>query len=64
MYNSIARNNVVYDEAKAIFVSQSHNNQISNNTISNSGDGFNVNSGSTNNKMYDSTIMDSKLHAY
>jgi mannuronan 5-epimerase len=63
MYNSIARNNVVYDEAKAIFVSQSHNNQISNNTISNSGDGFNVNSGSTNNKMYDNTIMNSKSHA-
>ena len=63
MYNSIARNNVVYDEAKAIFVSQSHNNQISNNTISNSGDGFNINSGSTNNKMYDNTIMNSKSHA-
>ena len=63
MYNSIARNNVVYDEAKAIFVSQSHNNQIFNNTISNSGDGFNVNSGSTNNKMYDNTVMNSKSHA-
>ncbi len=29
MYNSIARDNIVYDEAKAIFVSRSHNNQVS-----------------------------------
>ena len=63
MYNSITRDNVVYDEAKAIFVSQSHHNQISNNTISNSGDGFYLNSGSTNNKTYDNTIMNSKSHA-
>ena len=36
MYNSVARNNIVYNEAQGIFVSQSHNNQIYNNTISNS----------------------------
>jgi mannuronan 5-epimerase len=63
MYNSIARNNIVYNEIQSIFVSQSHNNQIYNNTISNSGDGIYVNSGSTNNKVYDNTIMDSKSHA-
>jgi mannuronan 5-epimerase len=63
MYNSIARNNIVYDEAKAIYVSRSHNNVIYNNSISNSGDGFNVNSGSTNNKMYQNTIINSKSHA-
>jgi len=63
MYNSIARNNIVYDEAKGIFVSQSHTNQIYNNTISNSGDGFNVNSGSANNKIYSNMIMNSKSHA-
>jgi parallel beta-helix repeat protein len=63
MYNSIARNNIVYNEPRAIFVSQSHNNQIYNNTISNSGDGINLNAGSTNNKIYDNTIMNSKSHA-
>jgi parallel beta-helix repeat protein len=63
MYNSIARNNIVYDEAKGIFVSQSHRNQIYNNSVSNSGDGFNVNSGSSNNNMYGNTISDSKSHA-
>jgi poly(beta-D-mannuronate) C5 epimerase len=63
MYNSIARNNIVYNEPSGVFVSQSHNNQIYNNTISNSGDGFNINSGSTNNKMYDNVIMNSRSHA-
>jgi len=63
MYNSIARNNIVYNEPRGIFVSQSHNNQIYNNSISNSGDGINVNAGSTNNKIYDNTIMNSKSHA-
>ena len=63
MYNSIARNNIVYNEPAGIFVSQSHNNQIYNNTISTSGNGIYVNSGSTNNKMYDNTIMNSKSHA-
>jgi poly(beta-D-mannuronate) C5 epimerase len=63
MYNSIARNNLVYNEIQGIFVSQSHNNQVYNNTISNSGDGIYVNSGSTNNKIYDNTIMNSKSHA-
>jgi poly(beta-D-mannuronate) C5 epimerase len=63
MYNSIARNNLVYNEAQGIFVSQSHSNQVYNNTISNSADGIYVNSGSTNNKIYDNTIMNSKSNA-
>jgi len=63
MISSIARNNIVYNEPKGIFVSQSHNNQIYNNTISYSGNGINVNAGSTNNKIYDNTIMNSKSHA-
>ena len=63
MTSSIARNNIVYNEPKGIFVSQSHNNQIYNNTISYSGNGINVYAGSTNNKMYDNTIMNSKSHA-
>jgi poly(beta-D-mannuronate) C5 epimerase len=63
MYNSIARNNIVYNEPAGIFVSRSHSNQIYNNTVSNSGNGINVNSGSSNNKLYDNTLTDSKSHA-
>jgi mannuronan 5-epimerase len=63
MYNSIARNNLVYNEGQGIFVSQSHNNHVYNNTISNSADGIYVNSGSTNNDIYDNSIMNSKSHA-
>ena len=59
MYNSIVRNNIVYNEPIGVSVSQSHNNQISNNTISRSGIGINVNSGSSNNKIFGNTIANS-----
>jgi mannuronan 5-epimerase len=39
MYDSIVRNNIVYNQPTGISVSQSHNNQIYNNTISNTADG-------------------------
>jgi parallel beta-helix repeat protein len=59
MVNSIARNNIVRDEAASgISISESHNNQISNNTISNSGSGITVKN-STNNKINDNTIINS-----
>ena len=63
MYNSIARNNIIYNEPAGVLVSQSHFNQIYNNTVSTSGNGIYVNSGSTNNKMYDNILMNSKSHA-
>ena len=63
MYNSIARNNLVYNEAQGIFVSQSHNNQVYNNTISKSGSGISVNSGSSNNKIFGNTISNSVSNA-
>jgi len=59
MYNSVVRNNIVYSEPTGISVSQSHNNQIYNNTISKSGNGFQVGSGSSNNKMFGNTIANS-----
>ena len=59
MYNSIARNNIVYNEPIGISVSQSRNNQISNNTISKSGNGIQVGSGSSNNKIFGNTIANS-----
>jgi len=59
MFNSVVRNNIVYSEPIGISVSQSHNNQIYNNTISKSGNGFQVGSGSSNNKMFGNTIANS-----
>ena len=59
MVNSIARNNDVHHEAAAaISISQSNNNQIYNNTISNSGDGINLKN-SSNNKIHDNTLINS-----
>ncbi|HET7149742.1 MAG TPA: NosD domain-containing protein [Candidatus Nitrosopolaris sp.] len=59
MVNSIARNNIVHDEvSSAISISESHNNQVYNNTISNSGSGINLKN-STNIKIYDNTIINS-----
>jgi poly(beta-D-mannuronate) C5 epimerase len=63
MYNSIARNNIVYNEPSGVFVSQSHNDQIYNNTIYKSRSGINVNSGSFNNKIFGNTISNSISNA-
>ena len=63
MYNSIARNNIVYNEPSGVFVSQSHNDQIYNNTIYKSRSGINVNSGSSNNKIFGNTISNSISNA-
>ena len=57
MYNSVARNNHVHDEVKGIFVSASHNNEIYNNTVSDSGDGIYLKAESSNNKIYHNTII-------
>jgi len=59
MYNSIVRSNIVYNEPIGISVSQSHKNQISNNSISKSGNGIRVGSGSSNNKIYGNIIANS-----
>ena len=60
MYNSVARNNYVNNEVKGIFVSASNNNQIYNNTISDSIDGIYVKAEAANNKIYDNTITNAK----
>jgi parallel beta-helix repeat protein len=57
MYNSVARNNHVHDEVKGIFVSASHNNEIYNNTVSDSGDGIYLKAESSNNKIYHNTVI-------
>jgi parallel beta-helix repeat protein len=59
MFDSLVRNNVVSDEVIGIHGSQSHDNQIFNNTISNSLNGMDIHDGSTNNKIYNNTIIKS-----
>lgn len=63
MTNSVARNNDVHDETKGIFLSESNNNQIYNNIISNSKDGIYLKSGSSNNEIYNNTVTDAISNA-
>ena len=56
MYNSIARNNSIHNEVKGIFVSASNNNEVYNNTVSDSIDGIYVKAEAANNRIYDNTI--------
>jgi hypothetical protein len=53
MTNSIARNNYVHNKEQCIFVSQSHDNKIYNNTR---GNGIYLKSESSNNLVFDNTI--------
>src|SRR5215210_7807083 len=57
MYNSVARNNYVHDETQCIFVSESHNNEIYNNTVSDCKNGIYLQRDSSDNKIYDNTII-------
>jgi parallel beta-helix repeat protein len=61
MQHSIARNNTVFDETECIFISDSHRNQINNNTVSRcSAAGLYLKAGSTNNILHDNIVMNSK----
>jgi parallel beta-helix repeat protein len=59
MYDSIARNNYVHDEKRCIFVSQSHDNKIYNNRVSNCKNGIHLQHDSSGNKIYNNTILNS-----
>ena len=60
MSGSVARNNVVHDESKCIFLSQSHNNEVYNNTVSNCArQGIYLYHNSFENKIYNNTIGNS-----
>jgi len=59
MTNSIARDNYLHKQNKAILVSQSHNNEIYNNTISNSNPGITLLNASAANKIYLNSIINS-----
>jgi poly(beta-D-mannuronate) C5 epimerase len=56
MTNSIARSNYVHNEEQCIFVSQSHDNKIYYNTVSNCGNGIYLKSESSNNSVFNNTI--------
>ena len=60
MQHSIARNNTVFDETECIFVSDSHSNQIYNNTVSRCSAGLYLKAGSTNNILHDNIVMNSE----
>jgi parallel beta-helix repeat protein len=52
MSDSVARYNIVSNELRGIIVSESHNNKIYNNTVSNSGSGIEVDKDSYDNIIY------------
>ena len=57
MHDSIARNNNVHDESKCIFLSQSHNNEVYKNTISNcENQGIYLFHNSFDNKVHDNKV--------
>jgi parallel beta-helix repeat protein len=61
MTNSFVKNNIVYNEnVSGIFVSDSYNNQIVKNTISNSAAGIFINTHASNNQISENTIINSK----
>jgi len=59
MTNSIARDNYLHEQNKAILVSQSHNNEIYNNSISKSNPGIALINASSANKIYRNSIINS-----
>jgi poly(beta-D-mannuronate) C5 epimerase len=57
MTDSIARNNDVSNEDRGIVISESSNNEIYNNTVSDSGSGIEVDEDSSGNSIHDNTIV-------
>jgi parallel beta-helix repeat protein len=57
MTNSVARNNYVYNAERCIFVSQSHNNEVYNNTVNNCGNGIYLKSESSHNSIFNNMIQ-------
>jgi parallel beta-helix repeat protein len=58
MTDSIARNNDVRNEDRGIVISESSNNEIYNNTVSDSGSGIEVDEDSSGNSIHNNTIVD------
>ena len=63
--NSVARYNNVINETQCIFISQSHNNEIYNNTVIDCKHyGIHIFDGSIKNNIYNNTIMNSAKGLY
>ena len=56
MFDSIARYNIVSNEEQGIVISESHNNEIYNNTVSDSGSGIDIDQESSDNIIHDNNI--------
>ena len=56
MYDSVARNNIVSHEEQGIVISESHNNRIYNNDVSDSGSGIDLDKESYDNEIYNNVI--------
>lgn len=57
MSDSIVRYNIVSNEEQGIVISESHNNRIYNNTVSDSGSGIDLDEDSFENVVYNNTII-------
>jgi parallel beta-helix repeat protein len=57
MSDSVARYNTVSNEEQGIVISESHNNEIYNNTVSDSGSGIDIDEDSSENVVYNNTII-------
>jgi mannuronan 5-epimerase len=57
MFDSIARNNIVSNEDRGIVISESHNNRIHNNTVSDSGTGIDIDKESSQNSIHENLIV-------
>ncbi|MDQ3838579.1 MAG: right-handed parallel beta-helix repeat-containing protein, partial [Thermoproteota archaeon] len=58
MSDSVARNNIVSNELRGIIVSESHDNELYNNTVSSSGSGIEVYEDSYDNITHDNIMID------
>jgi poly(beta-D-mannuronate) C5 epimerase len=55
--DSVVANNTVYDEVKGIIISESHNDKIYNNVVSNSDVGIEAKSNSSMNRIYNNSVL-------
>jgi parallel beta-helix repeat protein len=57
MFDSIATNNTVSNEDNGIVISESHNNEVYNNIVSDSSTGIDIDEDSFDNAVYNNTII-------
>jgi poly(beta-D-mannuronate) C5 epimerase len=57
MYDSVARHNIVSNQEQGIVISESHNNEIYNNTVSDSGSGIDIDEDSFENAVYNNALI-------